>query len=59
MLQFSPTEVKRCQEALARERPEPIVDPAATSSVDGLSGWASWAFGSAAEEQKLPSRTTL
>ncbi len=64
MLQFSPTEVRRCQEALARERPEPLVDAATMGSVDGsaaadygmLSGWLpSWAFGAVEEPQpKLP-----
>ena len=58
MLHFSPAEVKRCQDALARERAaEGVVDASAMSSVDGssselgmLSGWTSWAFGGSAEE---------
>ena len=58
MLHFSPAEIKRCQDALARERAaEGVVDAATMSSVDGsssdtgmLSGWTSWAFGGSAEE---------
>ena len=56
MLRFSPAELKRCQEALARG-PEPPVDAAAmagadASSVDlGLSSWAAWAFGGGATEE--------
>ena len=58
MLQFSPAELKRCQEALAREKAaEGIVDASAMNSVDGsaseygmLSGWTSWAFGGPAED---------
>jgi hypothetical protein len=52
MLQFSPAELKRCQEALARSGPEAAVDASAMGSVDGstsefglISNWASWAFG--------------
>ena len=38
MLQFSPAEIKRCHEALAREgAAEGIVDASAMSSVDGSS----------------------
>ena len=62
MLQFSPAEIKRCQEALAREKAaEGVVDASAMSSVDGstsdygmLSGWTSWAFGGSAEEPAKP-----
>ena len=58
MLQFSPAEIKRCQEALAREGPvEGVVDASAMSSVDGsssehgmLSGWTTWAWGGSGEE---------
>ena len=58
MLHFSPAEIKRCQDALARERAaEGVVDASAMNSVDGssseygmLSGWTSWAFGGSAEE---------
>jgi len=58
MLQFTPAEIKRCQEALAREgAAEGIVDASAMSSVDGsssehgmLSGWTSWAWGGSGEE---------
>jgi hypothetical protein len=57
MLQFSPAEIKRCQEALAREKAaEGMVDASAMSSVDGstadygvLSGWSAWAFGGSVE----------
>ena len=59
MLQFSPAEVRRCQDALARQGPEPIVDAAAMAgSADGsamdlsLSSWASWAFGGEDEGSK-------
>ena len=66
MLRFSPSELKRCQDALAREKAiEGVVDASAMNSVDGsasefgmLSGWTSWAFGGPAEEaQKRPSKT--
>ena len=58
MLQFSPAELKRCRDALAREKAaEGIADASAMNSVDGsaseygmLSGWTSWAFGGPAEE---------
>lgn len=61
MLRFSPAELKRCQEALALDRPEAPVDAAAMASVDGsssdfgmISSWASWAWGGAAEEPLKP-----
>ena len=66
MLQFSPAELKRCQDALVREKAaEGIVDASAMNSVDGsaseygmLSGWTSWAFGGPAEDApKRPSVT--
>ncbi len=61
MLRFSPAEMKRCQEALARDRPEPPADAAAMASADGsasefgmISSWTNWAWGGgASEEQKL------
>jgi hypothetical protein len=60
MLRFSPAELKRCQEALARG-PEPPADAAAVagvgdaSSVDlGLSSWTSWAFGGTEEVKESP-----
>jgi hypothetical protein len=57
MLRFSPAEMKRCQEALARDRPETPVDAAAMASADGsaseygmISSWTSWAWGGGTEE---------
>ena len=63
MLQFSPAEVRRCQDALARQGPEPIADAAAMagsadgSAMDlGLASWTSWAFGGDDEATKRAQR---
>ena len=61
MLKFSPAEMKRCQEALARDRTaDAPADAAAMAAADGsasdfgmISSWTSWAWGAANEEQKL------
>lgn len=61
MLQFSPAELKRCQDALAASEADAPADPAAaapaaaaTGAGDAgdyglLTGWTSWAFGGAEE----------